>query len=328
MIGDSKGKDILLLNIAMLFISTSGVLGRYISMSPEATIFWRSLFAAAFFFLILLFRRNVLRSIPIKTVAVTIVSGVLMAMHWVLYFYSLKWSSVAIGMLSLFTYPVITSILEPILLNIRFHRIHLLLGLLTLIGIYFLVPDTGLTEKNTLAICLGVLSALCYSLRNILMKSPIRQYDGTYLMFVQVTISFLVLLPFIAHRGYENIHEQWMEILFLAVFTTVIGHTLFLLSFRKFSISTASIMSCTQPVYGIILGVIFLQEYPAWSTYLGGTLILTAVVFEAKKYRAVRSRQLRGTQGLVVRLEKKRQRKRQLPLDFHEASPTPDHRTK
>ena len=43
-----------------------------------------------------------------------------MGTHWIIYFISLKLSNVAIGMLSVFTYPVITAFLEPILLGNKF----------------------------------------------------------------------------------------------------------------------------------------------------------------------------------------------------------------
>ena len=64
-----------------------------------------------------------------------------MTTHWVTYFYALQWSNVAIGMLSLFTYPVITALLEPLILKTKFQKHHLILGFIVLIGVYFLAPD-------------------------------------------------------------------------------------------------------------------------------------------------------------------------------------------
>ena len=70
-------------------------------------------------------------------------------------------------------------------------------------------------------------------------------------------------------------------ILILALLTTATGHTLFIYSFRNFSISTASIISGVQPVYGIIIGMIVLGEYPALSTIFGGVMILGTVLIES-----------------------------------------------
>ncbi len=69
----------------------------------------------------------------------------------------------------------------------------------------------------------------------------------------------------------------------LALVTTAIGHTLFLYSLRNFSTITASIISSTQPIYGIIGGMIFLQEFPTKNTYIGGSIIIFTVVIETLK---------------------------------------------
>ena len=42
--------------------------------------------------------------------------------------------------------------------------------------------------------------------------------------------------------------------------TTAIGHTLMVTSLKHFSVTTASIISSLQPVYGIIMAFLFLSE--------------------------------------------------------------------
>ena len=276
-----KGKDILLLNLSMFFISTSGVLGRSIDTSPEVTIFWRAILATLLLSVLCYGLRIRLFEKLKGNIGTFFLGGFLMAVHWVAYFYALQWSNVAIGMLSLFTYPVITSLLEPLLLGTKFQKIHLYLGLLTLVGIYFLVPDVDFSSDNFRAVELGTLSSIAYSLRNILMKKSIQAHNGSKLMFFQTLVIAMVLLPFAALQGFGEIAEHWKAILFLALFTTVIGHTLFVMSFKHFSVTSASLMSCIQPIYGILLGVVFLDEYPLWTTYIGGGIILLSVMIES-----------------------------------------------
>jgi drug/metabolite transporter (DMT)-like permease len=52
-------------------------------------------------------------------------------------------------------------------------------------------------------------------------------------------------------------------------------------SLQFFSVSTASILSSVQPIFGIILAFIFLNEIPTWNTFVGGSLILATVVIES-----------------------------------------------
>ncbi|MEJ1222107.1 DMT family transporter [Sediminicola sp. 1XM1-17] len=273
------------INLAMIFVSTSGALGRFIDLPVPITIASRALLAFLLLWLFCKWRGISLR-IDKKDYVPIFMSGIFMGLHWITYFYALKLSNVAIGMLSLFTYPVITSLLEPILLKTKFLKIHLLLGLMVLGGIYFLVPKFELGNSYALAVGVGVLSALCYALRNLVLKARVKNYNGSSLMCYQMIIVSAVLLPVFFFMETEGVLGQWKGLLTLALLTTAIGHTLFLNTFKYFSITTASIISSVQPVYGIIIGAIFLAEIPSLMTIFGGILILGSVVIESvRTYR-------------------------------------------
>ncbi len=278
-------KNILELNFAMLLISTSGVLGRYIDMPVPIIIGYRAILAGSILFLFCKWKKISFR-IEAKDCIPILVGGILMGLHWITYFYALKMSNVAIGMLSLFTYPVITALLEPLVLKVKFQKMHLALGILVLVGIYFLVPDFSLDNTYAKAVAMGVFSALCYALRNLIMKTKVSNYHGSMLMWYQLVIMVILLLPALFIMDSSGIISQFPYVLVLALLTTAIGHTLFLYSFKRFSTTTASIIGSVQPVYGIILGIIFLKEIPVLSTIVGGVLILTSVVIESiRTYR-------------------------------------------
>ena len=268
------------INLAMLFISTSGALGRYVDLPVPVTIASRGVLAFALLFIYCRWKGISLR-VSSSDRFMVILSGILMCLHWLTYFYALQMSNVAIGMLSLFTYPVITALLEPLILKTKFQRIHVLLGLLVLCGIYFLTPDFDFGNSATIAIGMGVLSALFYALRNIILKTKAVNYHGSMLMVYQTGIIGLLLLPAFFFVDAQTLLSQWEGIIALAVLTTAIGHTLFLMTFKHFSITSVSIISSIQPVYGILIGAIFLSEIPAVTTILGGIFILGSVVIES-----------------------------------------------
>lgn len=277
---NSYFKNILQLNLAMLLVSTSGVLGRAVTLPPVVTIGWRALLAVGFLFIFLKWKRISLK-IDREDRFKVILGGILMGIHWVAYFKALQLSNVAIGMLTIFTYPALTSILEPLLLNLPFQKIHLFLGLLVLAGIAFLIPDLDFENEYTQAVAFGLGSALAYALRNILMKKQVKKYHGSLLMTYQALIVGIALIPLSFQTSVETLQENLIWLLALALLTTALGHTLFLLTFRYFSITTASIISSVQPVYGIALGILLLGEMPQWSTIIGGVLIISAVIIES-----------------------------------------------
>lgn len=269
----------------MLFVSTSGALGRYISLPPALTIAVRAVLAFLILYVYCRYRGFSFKIAKEHRIPIFF-SGILLGGHWITYFYSLQLSSVAIGMLSLFTYPIITAFLEPILLKTTFQKVHLWLGLLVLAGIYLLNPDLSAANANTSwAIAIGIFSAVLYSLRNILLKNRVSDYNGSSLMCYQMGIIALVLAPLFLTSNLTEVPEQLPWIFTLALVTTALGHTLFLGCFRYFSITTISILSSIQPIYGILIGALFLKEIPSWGTILGGGLILSAVVIESLRTR-------------------------------------------
>lgn len=274
-------KQLFELVLATLFISTSGALGKFIDMPPPVTVWWRAFLATIFIYVFIRFKKISLR-IDSKRDLVTFILGALfMGIHWITYFYALKFSNVALGMLSLFTYPVITALLEPLFFKVKLNSIHILLGVVVLIGIYILAPDFDLKSAQVKGVLLGVISALFYALRLLLLKKYTDKYHGSMLMFYQISILSVVLLPVLFTMDTSGIQTQFTAVLLLALLTTTIGHTLFLQSLKYFSVSTASIISSIQPIFGIIIAYIFLNEIPTWNTFWGGALILSTVVIES-----------------------------------------------
>jgi drug/metabolite transporter (DMT)-like permease len=281
----AHGIHILEINLAMLFISTSGALGRYVDLPVPVTIGFRALLA-----FVVLWAFCKYKQIPLLVRAADGprigVAGLLMATHWITYFYALQWSNVAIGMLTLFTYPIFTALLEPLVLKTRFKPIHLLLCAMVLVGIYWLSPTFDLSSEYTKAVFMGLFSALAYAFRNLLLKGKVADYHGSMLMVYQTGITAFLLLPFMALADFGQVAEQWKGLLALALVTTAIGHTLFLMTFRFFSMTTVSILSSVQPIYGILIGALFLSEIPDAKTILGGIFILGSVVIESVRSKA------------------------------------------
>jgi drug/metabolite transporter (DMT)-like permease len=273
------------LSLATFFISTSGVLGKFIAMPPPITVWWRAALAMIILYVFCRFKKIKLSFNSLKDVPSFILSGLFLAAHWVTYFYALKLSNVALGLLSLYTFPVMTALLEPLFFKIKFNPIHILLGLMVLLGIYILLPDLDFQSSYVKGVLLGILSAFCYAMRSLILKRHVAHYDGTMLMLYQLIIVSIALLPFLFFMDTSAIQTQLPYVIILALVTTAIGHTLFIRSLNHFSVSTASIISSMQPIYGIILAYFFLSEIPTWNTFFGGLLILTTVSIESFRTR-------------------------------------------
>ncbi|WP_188651564.1 DMT family transporter [Yeosuana aromativorans] len=271
--------------IGTLFISTSGVLGKFIDLPTPVIIWCRCALGALFLYLFCRLKKFNITINSRKDFSTIFLSSLFLGVHWITYFYALKLSNVALGMLSLFTFPVITALLEPLFIKTKLNPIHIILGLIVLIGIYILAPEFNFENTQLKGVLVGVFSAVCYSLRNLILKQHVGQYSGTSLMMYQISILTIVLLPFMFVMDISNITTQYPYVILLALLTTAIGHSIFIHSLKYFSVSTASIINSIQPILGIIMAFFFLNEIPTWNTFFGGSLILATVIIESIRSR-------------------------------------------
>jgi drug/metabolite transporter (DMT)-like permease len=282
---NSNFKNISSLLLATLFISTSGVLGKYIAMPVEAIVWFRSVFAVIFIYVFCRFTKVDLKIKAKKDWTPFILSAIFMAAHWLTYFYALKISNVAIGMLSLFTFPIITAFLEPLFSKSKFDPVYIFLGILVLTGLYILAPEFTLESDELKGVLLGLISAICYAIRILILKQHVANYNGSMLMFYQTLIITVLLLPVLFFVDISGFESQFPYLILLALVTTAIGHTMMVKSLKHFSAATATIISSIQPIFGIIIAFIFVNETPNLNTFIGGSLILLTVVIESFRNR-------------------------------------------
>jgi drug/metabolite transporter (DMT)-like permease len=278
---NSHGKNLSFLLLGTLFVSTSGVLGKYISLPAEAIIFCRATLATVFIFTYCKIKKIDLKIKSKADFISFIISGFFMAAHWVTYFMALKLSNVALGMLSIYTFPVITAFLEPLFSKQKLNPVHVFLAVLVLIGVYILVPDFSLENDQLKGILFGIFSAFCYALRNLTIKKHVKDYNGSMLMLHQMIVVSVLLIPTLFFSDFTNLQSQIPLLILVALLTTSIGHTMMVTSLKHFSVATASIISSVQPIFGIIIAYIFVNEIPSFNTFIGGSLILSTVIIES-----------------------------------------------
>ncbi|GAA4294153.1 DMT family transporter [Aestuariibaculum suncheonense] len=273
------------LTLATFFISTSGALGKYIDLPIPIIIWWRCIIAGVALFAFCNYKKFNLKLNSKSDIATVTISALLMGGHWITYFLALKLSNVALGMLSLFTFPILTAFLEPLLIKTKFDPFYILLGILVLFGLYILAPEFNLESSQLKGVLFGLLSAVFYALRNILSKKLTAKYNGSSVMFYQSLVVALVLSPALFFLDSNGLKEQFPYIIFLGLITTAIGHTMLVNSLKHFTVSTASIINSVQPIFGIILAFFFLNEIPNLNTFIGGSLILATVIIESVRSR-------------------------------------------
>jgi drug/metabolite transporter (DMT)-like permease len=264
-------------------MSTSGLFGKIIPLPPPLTIFIRCLIAGLLLLGYLRLRGGLGISWK-RDKKFFLISSVLLAVHWVSYFQSVKMSGVALAMLSLFTYPIITSIIEPFFFRNRHSWFDILSSVLVLAGLGLIVPEFSLGNKAMQGVLLGLLSSSLYAIRNIMNRRYITTYHGTTIMCYQLLLCTILLSPALFLYPLEISSVTWGNLALLALVTTAIAHTLFVQGLKHFTASTVSILSCLTPVYGILWAVWLTDEQLNERTIWGGLIIVIATLAQSYKH--------------------------------------------
>lgn len=277
---DPVKKSLISLHLTVALLGATALFSKIIPLSATDITFGRSIVAFVVLALIVKVTGSSLKLNNKKDYFVAFGLGVLMAAHWVSYFAAMQYSTISVGMIALFTFPVITVLLEPFFEKIRLVWQDLASALVVLFGIFLIVPDVSLENDVTLGISVGIFSAFLYALRNLCHRKYFSQYSGAHAMTYQTLVIFMCLLFFTTEELYqaESITYLWLAV--LGIFLTAIPHALIASSLKHLRVKTFSLVACMQPFYGVILAILVIGETPNWQTIVGGLLVISAAIYE------------------------------------------------
>ncbi len=278
-----KHKALLEVNLAVLLFGLSGLLGKFISLNPFFIVLGRTFFASVTIFLILKFFKDQNPFQFPKDKGKLLFSGLILTFHWVSFFYSIQVSSVAIGLLTYSTFPIFVTFLEPFQTKEKIKLLDIVLASLVFLGLAFLVPEFNLENKNFIGVLSGILSGFTFAILTLLNKDLVKTNSSLKISFAQNSVSTLILLPILFFIEIELSSNNFMLLIFLGVFCTALAHTLFIKSLSQIKAQLASLISALEPIYGILLALIFLNEIPNLREAFGGILILIASSFAIYK---------------------------------------------
>ncbi len=273
------------LHLGVLLLGVSGLFAKLIDLPALDIIAYRSLLTVVLLFFVLKLSKKKIRLNSFKDYKIALVLGLLAATHWVTYFSSIQMSSVAVGMITLFTYPVFTVLLEPLFRKQLPSVRDIFVSVVVCIGISMLFPtlwNSGIeiSEQYLLGIILGVVSAITMALRNIGIQHYFNTYSGTQNMFYQFLVTALVLTPFIDTLPMQISSDDWQLMVFFTACFSAAPHVLFASVIHKLSAKTVGLIAYLQPLYGITLSFFILSEVPTIMTLIGGMIIVAAAIYE------------------------------------------------
>ena len=273
-------EGLLSVHSAVLIFGLTALFSKLITLTAVEITLLRSIFAIiAIGIYIKLLKESLLLN-KTRDYLIALLLGIFLGTHWVTYFHAMQTSSITIGIISLYTYPVITVFLEPFFHGEKPHIKDIISALMVLFGIYLLVPEFTIDNETAQGVFWGVLSAFLFAMRNIIHGRYFTGYPARHALFYQTIAVMVMLLPFSGSVIPDVTNNQWLLLIVLGIFFTALPHTLFAHSLLHLKAKTAGLVGCMQVVYGTLFAALFLSEMPEWTTVVGGGIVVGTAAFE------------------------------------------------
>ncbi|GDX52707.1 permease [Bacteroidota bacterium] len=284
-------RALIYLHISIFLWGFTGIFGRAIELKELVLVWYRLIFTVIILLLIPAFSRNI-KKLSLKESKRIIFVGFLVAIHWVLFYGSIKYSNISIGLSCLSTIAVFTSLIDPIVNRKKINVRELLLAIFALIGMLVIFR---VQEIQRTGIILGIGAALVGSYFTILNAKLVKDFPSETVTFYELASGLFlitILLPFYQHifpsSSIIPTRNDLILLLFFSIFCTVIPFNLSLKALQHISAFTSNLYINLEPIYGIIFAFIFFHEQKELQPgfYIGSGIILSSVIiYTVAKYR-------------------------------------------
>lgn len=289
-------KNLILLHFVVLIFGFTGILGKLINVPSENLVWYRMGMASIALAAYLWFKGKSFKMTG-RGIVVSTFTGGIIAAHWIFFFESIKQSNVSITLAALATSSLFTSLLEPIFFRRKIKVYELFLGSLVIFGLYFIFQ---FETELSIGLLLGLIAAFLASLFTVINGLLIKQYDSVRISFYELSggtlaISlYLLMQTEMVWADFEMSISDFWYILILSILCTAFAFVASVKVMEELSPFTLSLSINLEPVYGILLAVLFFgdEEKMSIGFYFGTLMILTALFINvlAKRRRLKKSR--------------------------------------
>ena len=278
-------RSLIQLHVFVFLAGLTAPIGNLIQLNGLILVFYRMLLTVVALLPIYMMQQQ---SSPIsfKDKGKLMLIGVLIAIHWVCFYGSIKLANVSIALVCISSVGIFTAILEPLIFKSKLIWNDILIGLLSLIGILFIFQ---FDIHFRTGILVGLASALFASIFTIINKRLTVQYTTQTIQTFEMLGGFgflaIVILSINAYQHNAFViptQRDWFWLIILALVCTVLANHLMLNALKRISAFTLNVTLNLEPVYGIIIAILLFQEHKQMGKgfYIGIVLIAISVMLQ------------------------------------------------
>jgi drug/metabolite transporter (DMT)-like permease len=294
----------LALAIGVISVSTSAIFVKLADAPAGVIAFYRLFFSFIIIAPIFLFKyKDALFKVSKRDWLFSSIAGVLLAFHFILWFESLNYTSVASSVVLVTLQPLFAFIGTYLFFKEKVGIIGIISGVIAIVGSIIISWGDYLISGWALFGNLLALLACAFVTGYLLFGQDLRKrIDVIPYTFIVYGISSITLLVYVLLVGDPLVGYQssdWMYFILLALIPTLLGHSLFNWVIKWVSTNMISMSILFEPVGAIILAYFILNERLTWTQVVGGAIVILSV-------------------AIFLRSETKQEKKQNEPLEERE----------
>lgn len=266
--------------IGVIAISTSAILVKLASAAPAGIIaFYRLFFAVVIMtpYIFIKYKEE-LKTISKKNWLLAAISGVFLALHFILWFESLNFTSVASSVVLITLQPIFAFIGSYFFFGERFSVAAAISLIITIFGSFIIswgdFHISGLVLFGDILALLGTVAVTGYFLLGQQLRRTRSLMIYTFIVYGISSLTLLIYNLILGNNFLSYSASHWSLFLALAIIPTFLGHTLFNWTLKWLSTSTISMAIVFEPIVASILAYFILGETVTSSQWLGGTIVI------------------------------------------------------
>ncbi len=289
-------KNLLILHLTVFVWGFTSIIGKLISISAVPLVWYRVLIASVSLFLYFKFNKTDFK-VNRATLLKLLFTGALVGGHWVLFFLSIKLSTVAVTLVCLSSITLFTAIFEPLINKKRISKLEIIVGILIIIGILIIFK---FESKYTKGIITGLISAVLASLFSIINSKLVKHKEAPVIAFYELSGAFLwITIYLFATNGFnQSMDLSTKDIGYLVILGTVCTSVAYVAGvsvMREISAFRVALITNLEPVYGIILSFVFFGDINKMTLgfWVGAVIILSSIFLFPIAQRQISNRKSR-----------------------------------
>ncbi len=271
--------------IGVIGISMSSIFVKYSAAPSTVTAAFRLLWTVLLMTPLTLGKRQTrteLRHLDKRSLLLSILSGLFLAIHFWLWFESLSLTSVASSTAIVCTEVIWVALGYRLFMKGRISKRAAAVILVTLLGsILVAFSDSGTGNKPLQGDILALIAAIAVAAYTLIGRAVRKTASATVYTYVVYLVCAAVLVIIAAIQGHRLFSFGWSAVitgLLLALFSTILGHSIFSWCLKYFSPAFVSASKLCEPVVAAVLAGFLFGELPTWLQAAGGILIIGGVL--------------------------------------------------